>query len=532
MLIALRDGDGLRVVAAAGQVSAEVRDTASRRSRGRSAARRCGRGERSASSPASTGLRAPWAKALGAKAELVVPLLFRDRALGVIAAFDGLGDSLGSARRTSGSCWRSRRARPPPWQPANTWWPRARAVASRPPSASGAAGLASCTTRRCRRWARCKLLLAGARRSEDVATLRAALDQGVEQLVRRDRAAAVTDHRPTPRGARPARRRAGARGPRRARGPPVGARRLARAGPRLRGRALADAARTRRRGDRLSHGAGGADQRRQARRGHPSGGRRRARTTTRSRSWSATMGAGFDAGAAETGGGFGLLGMRERVALAGGNLTVAAPRARAPRSGRRYPGAVAACRPGSLKLRRQRPGRPDGGLLEQRVDHRAQVAVGAVLEHVGGCAGAPRIDRERRVVPRAQGRSSAVPGGSGPGSRIPSGSEVEQPARDTMSTGCRAPGDRSQGIGQVGGGGTSRPPSSSSSVVSAARAMGCGSARTTGTIMQGSLALGCGPASSARADVFPSGRRAPFRSVRTTRPRGVGLPDGANAATR
>ena len=92
MLIALREGDQLRVVAAAGQVSPEVREML-RRSRGRSVARRCGRAARSASSPASTGLRAPWAKALGAQAELVVPLLFRDRALGVIAAFDGLGES-------------------------------------------------------------------------------------------------------------------------------------------------------------------------------------------------------------------------------------------------------------------------------------------------------------------------------------------------------------------------------------------------------------------------------------------------------
>jgi GAF domain-containing protein len=92
MLIALRDEDELRVVAAAGQTPAEIR-TVNAPLAGSlwGEALRTRRAQRV--EPGSTGLRAPWAKALGATAELVVPLVYRDRSLGVIAAFDGRGET-------------------------------------------------------------------------------------------------------------------------------------------------------------------------------------------------------------------------------------------------------------------------------------------------------------------------------------------------------------------------------------------------------------------------------------------------------
>jgi signal transduction histidine kinase len=181
MLIALRDGDELRVVAAAGQVSSEVRDTVTpvEGSLGGEAlrTRRAQRVE-----PGSTGLRAPWAKALDAQAELVVPLLYRDRALGVIAAFDGLGDS-------------------PTFSAEDERLMLAFAASAATAVATGQHVVAEATRRSLEaserergRWARelhdetlqemgaLKLLLSAARRSEDLSGLRTALDQGVEQL--------------------------------------------------------------------------------------------------------------------------------------------------------------------------------------------------------------------------------------------------------------------------------------------------------------------------------------------------------------
>jgi signal transduction histidine kinase len=181
MLIALRDGDDLHVVAAAGQVSAEVRDTITpvEGSLGGEAlrTRRAQRVE-----PGSTGLRAPWAKALDAQAELVVPLLYRDRALGVIAAFDGLGDG-------------------PTFSAEDERLMLAFAASAATAVATGQHVVAEATRRSLEaserergRWARelhdetlqemgaLKLLLSAARRSDDLTGLHTALDQGVEQL--------------------------------------------------------------------------------------------------------------------------------------------------------------------------------------------------------------------------------------------------------------------------------------------------------------------------------------------------------------
>jgi signal transduction histidine kinase len=181
MLIALREGDELSVVAAAGQVPAGVRDITNPidGSPGGEAlkTRRAQRVE-----PGSIGLRAPWAKALEAQAELVVPLVFRDRALGVIAAFDGLGAS-------------------PTFSAEDEQLMLAFAASAATAVATGQHVVAEGTRRSLEaserergRWARelhdetlqemgaLKLLLAAARRSEDVAALHSALDQGVEQV--------------------------------------------------------------------------------------------------------------------------------------------------------------------------------------------------------------------------------------------------------------------------------------------------------------------------------------------------------------
>ena len=151
----------------------------------------------------------------------------------------------GSARRTSGSCWRSRRARPRRSQRRSTSSPRR---TRRSMEAS---------ERERGRWARelhdetlqemgaLKVLLAAARRSEDCRGLARGARPGRRAGLRSDRATPGTDHRSASGGAGPARRAARARGARRARRATVRTGRLARARPRLRGRASRDAAHAR-----------------------------------------------------------------------------------------------------------------------------------------------------------------------------------------------------------------------------------------------------------------------------------------------
>jgi two-component system, NarL family, sensor histidine kinase DevS len=320
MIIALREGEGLRVVAAAGQVSPEVRDllAPAEGSLGGEAlrTRRAQRVE-----PGATGLRAPWAKALGAKAELVVPLLFRDQALGVIAAFDGLGDS-------------------PRFSAEDERLMLAFAASAATAVATGQHVVAEGTRRSLEaserergRWARelhdetlqemgaLKLLLAGTRRSEDVATLRAALDQGVEQLsgaIERLRSL-ITDLRPAALdqlGVAPALEALVERVVRQS-GLHVSLELdLAYEAGRAQTRHEPDVEATvyRMVQEALTNAVKHA-------------GATRVEVEAREDGHAVEIvvrddGRGFDAGAAETGGGFGLLGMRERVALAGGSLTV------------------------------------------------------------------------------------------------------------------------------------------------------------------------------------------------------------------
>jgi signal transduction histidine kinase len=181
MLIALREEDELRVVAAAGQVPSDVR-TLRTPVEGSLAGEALTSHRAQRVEPGSTGLRAPWARELEAEAELVVPLVFRDRSLGVIAAFDRLGES-------------------PTFSAEDERLMLAFAASAATAVATGQDVVAEGTRRSLEaserergRWARelhdetlqemgaLKLALAAARRSDDVTVLHSAIHGGVEQL--------------------------------------------------------------------------------------------------------------------------------------------------------------------------------------------------------------------------------------------------------------------------------------------------------------------------------------------------------------
>ena len=85
-----------------------------------------------------------------AETALLVPLTFRGRAVGVLAAYDRVGGEGASIASTSGCSGRSPPAPRPRWPPAARSRSSGYARASRPPSRSAAAGRESCTTRRFR----------------------------------------------------------------------------------------------------------------------------------------------------------------------------------------------------------------------------------------------------------------------------------------------------------------------------------------------------------------------------------------------
>ena len=120
-----------------------------------------------------------------------------------------------STTRTSGCCRRSRPARRPRWRPRRT------------PSEEALRRSIEASEAERTRWARelhdetlqqlagLRVLLSGARRSGDADRMRGALDDALEQITDRDRRPALADHRAAPGGARRARRQAGAGGARR-----------------------------------------------------------------------------------------------------------------------------------------------------------------------------------------------------------------------------------------------------------------------------------------------------------------------------
>ena len=197
MLIALTDGEVTRIAAAAGQGARDLHglEAPADASLGGYAVR-TRRAQRLGTT--ASGLRSAWAEQVGASAGLVVPLLFRGRALGVIAAFDRLEDG-------------------PEFSPDDEQImlafgaSAAMAVATgQHVVAAGARQRLDASERERARWARelhdetlqelgaLKLLLAAARRSDDIEILRSALDEGVEHLtggIARLRAL-ITDLRP------------------------------------------------------------------------------------------------------------------------------------------------------------------------------------------------------------------------------------------------------------------------------------------------------------------------------------------------
>ena len=249
-----------------------------------------------ASRPGSPGCGRACAGARRARGELVVPLLFRGRALGRPRRVRPRSTTARrSPTRTSGCCWPSRRARRPRSRRRSTGRRGAPRRASRPPR------------RERDRWARelhdetlqelgaLQLLLSAARRCRATPSAGAARSsRRVDQLSDGDRQAARADHRPAPGGARRARRRAGDRGAGRARRRAIRPRDRARDRPRLRGGAGADAARAGGRDDDLPDRPGGADQRGQARRRDARRGAGARGPTTASTRGRATTAAGFD----------------------------------------------------------------------------------------------------------------------------------------------------------------------------------------------------------------------------------------------
>ncbi len=89
------------------------------------------------------------------RAVLLVPLVFRGRSLGDLAAFEKLGADTGFAPRDDALPSPSRPAPPPRWPPRGRWPRSACATACGPRRPSARGGRASCTTRRSRAWAPC-----------------------------------------------------------------------------------------------------------------------------------------------------------------------------------------------------------------------------------------------------------------------------------------------------------------------------------------------------------------------------------------
>ena len=86
----------------------------------------------------------------GAQTALLVPMVYRGDAVGILAALTAAPLRTRSARTTSSCCARSRRAPRPRWHWHRACSPTAYAARSPPRTPSAGVGLESCTTRRCR----------------------------------------------------------------------------------------------------------------------------------------------------------------------------------------------------------------------------------------------------------------------------------------------------------------------------------------------------------------------------------------------
>ena len=156
--------------------------------RGRCLRRRARAGRRRRAAPGrlsaeQLGVPAPTDRAARAAASSAA------RRSGVLAAFDRLagGPEFDAEDERLHARLRGQRRDGGRDRPVGRGGPRC-ATASRPPSASAAAGRASCTTRRCRGWAALRVLLVvGGRARATRERSRAAADEAVSQLGARDR---------------------------------------------------------------------------------------------------------------------------------------------------------------------------------------------------------------------------------------------------------------------------------------------------------------------------------------------------------
>ena len=154
LIIALRDGDHLVVLSAAGDFRPEL--LAARIPVHGSVAGTVLRTKRSQRlSDVSAQLRFALAEYVAAAAGLLVPLVFRGRAVGVLYAFDRQVDGPGFTRDDEVLLESFATAPRPPWRRRRSSPRTGCGAASRRPSASGGAGPASFTTRHSRTWQRC-----------------------------------------------------------------------------------------------------------------------------------------------------------------------------------------------------------------------------------------------------------------------------------------------------------------------------------------------------------------------------------------
>ena len=266
MVIELTDGDDLVIQAVAGELDAAmVGERIPIEGSLGGQVLRSRRAERLADAPAR--LRFRLAERVGAHTGLLVPLVFRDQAVGVVGGVRPRHRrSRVHAPRTSGSWRRSRPAPRPRSRPPRRSRRRRSNAASRPPSSSAAAGRASCTTTACRSSPRVKLRLGALARVEAGGPARTPSPRRSSTSTRASRrcaASSPTCARPRSTSSASARRWRRSRSAGRALG---GHRRQARRRPPVRGGRRADPARAVDRDDDLPRRPGGADQRRQARR--------------------------------------------------------------------------------------------------------------------------------------------------------------------------------------------------------------------------------------------------------------------------
>ena len=258
------------------------------------------------------------ARELGRASAIVTPMIFRDRPVGFLVVTDRLRATGRSTTRTSGCCRRSRRARRRRSRPRRTRATRRCAAGSRRPSPSAPAGRASCTTRRCSSSAGCACCWPARGAAGTPTGCSGAIDERARADHDRDRRPALADHGAASGGAGRARHQAGARDAGRAVGATDGSRHRARGRPRLRewGRRAAHS------GDRVDGATAWSRSAANVGQARPDAPRVEIVVSDRDGHVAVTVRDDGGVRTARRSAGFGLVGMRERVALVHGALDI------------------------------------------------------------------------------------------------------------------------------------------------------------------------------------------------------------------